>query len=315
MLDYDARHSWRSLRAGLVALSIATACVLTTPLGAADRFWLEPDGAGIAQTPVIDKPAAQQEAVQPAPTVRPSDQEIEQFLLNAKVVKTKSAPKGVTGTTRATLSDGTITHDASIQTIDEEKAKFESMAGTEFNFKDSWKFNVAGYRLDRLIGLNMVPVSVPRRLGNHMGAYTWWIDDVMMDEGERLKKKLVSPDADLWNEQMRLVRVFDQLIFNVDRNLTNLLITKDWRIWAIDHSRAFRLHHQLMSAANLTYCDRQLLERMKALDRPTLDTAMRDFLTGFEVEAILARRDAIVTLFQSKGPSALFDRRPLPQKP
>jgi hypothetical protein len=161
----------------------------------------------------------------------------------------------------------------------------------------------------------MVPVSVPRRLGTQMGAYTWWIDDVMMDERERLKRNMFSPDTDLWNEQMRLVRVFDQLIGNVDRNLTNLLITKDWRIWAIDHSRAFRRHHQLLSPANLTYCDRHLLDRMKALDRQTLDTAMRDFLTGYEIEGILARRDIIVKLFEAKGPSVLFNRRPLAQEP
>ena len=40
---------------------------------------------------------------------------------------------------------------------------------------------------------------------------------------------------------MSLVRVFDQLIGNIDRNVGNLLITSDWRIWAIDHTRAFRL--------------------------------------------------------------------------
>ena len=172
-----------------------------------------------------------------APTAPPqlTDQQIEQFLLTAKVIKTKGVSKGVTGTRRATLSDGTLTHEAQIQTIDEEKARFETLAGVEFNFRDSWKFNVAGYRLDRLIGLNMVPVSVPRRSGTLMAAYTWWIDDVMMEEGDRLKKKLSAPDTDLWNQQMRLVRVFDQLIYNTDRNLGNLLITKDWRIWAIDH--------------------------------------------------------------------------------
>ena len=62
----------------------------------------------------------------------------------------------------------------------------------------------------------------------------------MMDEGKRLKDKLQPPDTDLWNEQMQMVRVFDQLIYNVDRNMGNLLIGKTWRVWAIDHTRAFR---------------------------------------------------------------------------
>jgi hypothetical protein len=33
------------------------------------------------------------------------------------------------------------------------------------------------------------------------------------------------------------MRAFDQLIYNTDRNLGNLLIDGDWRIWMIDHTR------------------------------------------------------------------------------
>ena len=75
----------------------------------------------------------------------------EEFLKKAKVARTRSAGKGVTGTARATLSDGTITHDASIQTIDESMREFRSNRGTELNFVDSWRYNVAAYRLDRLL--------------------------------------------------------------------------------------------------------------------------------------------------------------------
>ena len=117
------------------------------------------------------------------------DSQIEQFLREARIVRTKGIGKGVTGSTRATLSDGTLTHDAQIQTIDEKKAQFDAPGATEFNFQDSWKFNVAAYRLDRLIGLNMVPVSVPRTWRSKPAAFTWWIDDVLMDEGKRLKDK------------------------------------------------------------------------------------------------------------------------------
>jgi len=61
----------------------------------------------------------------------------EDFLLKAKIVKTKSGPKGITNTVRATLSDGQLTHDASIQRIDETKRNFETNMGTELLFRDS----------------------------------------------------------------------------------------------------------------------------------------------------------------------------------
>lgn len=260
-----------------------------------------------AQETPLDRQVASPAATIPSLT----DEEIEQFLKKARIVKTKGTKKGITGSVRATLSDGRLTHDAHVQVIDEEKAKFETQQGVEFNFRDSWRFNVAGYRLDRLIGLNMVPVSVPRVYGSSGAAYTWWIDDVMADEEERLKKKMQPPDLPRWNEQMQLVRLFDQLIYNVDRNLGNLVITSDWRIWAIDHTRGFRRYHDLKSAQNITTCDRQVLERLQALDLRTLRTTMKDFLGEFEIQSMLARRDKIVARLASLGPGALFDRRTL----
>ena len=39
----------------------------------------------------------------------------------------------------------------------------------------------------------------------------------------------------------RSLRIFDELIQNRDRNTGNLLWTTDWKMWMIDHTRAFRL--------------------------------------------------------------------------
>ena len=239
----------------------------------------------------------------------PSDAEIEEFLKTAKIVKTRGTSKGITGSLRATLSDGTRTHDAQIQMIDERKTQFESAGGTELNFRDSWEYNVAAYRLDRMIGLNLVPVSVARRYETKQAAFTWWIDDVMMDEGKRLNDKIQPPRPQEWNEYMQLVRVFDQLIYNVDRNVGNLLITKDWRVWAIDHTRAFRTQTTLKTPGNITRCDRQMFEKMKGLTKEALKKELGDYLNDFEIAGILARRDLIVGIIEKAGPAGVFDRR------
>lgn len=246
-----------------------------------------------------------------------SDAEIEQFLLHARVIKTKGIKKGVTGSLQATLSDGKLTHDAHIQMIDEQKQQFTgSKGGVEFDFRDSWTFNIAGYRIDRLIGMNLVPVSVERHHGYNNAAFTWWLDDVMMDEEDRLARKkdkekakdAEPPDTELWNQQMQVVRVFDQLIANVDRNLGNLMITKDWRVWPIDHTRAFRTNKEPKALDNVTRCDRAMFERMKTLDKDNLTKATGKYLTTYQIGAVLARRDAIVKRLEGLGPSALFDR-------
>jgi hypothetical protein len=107
---------------------------------------------------------------------------------------------------------------------------------------------------------------------------------------------------------MQMMRTFDELIANVDRNLGNLLITGDWRLWPIDHTRAFRNNHELKKPANVTHADRAVIERMKALDKETLRKATGKYLTTFQIDALLARRDAIVKRLNDLGSSSLYDR-------
>ena len=172
---------------------------------------------------------------------KPTGEEKEKFLATAKIVKIKELSTGVTNSRRATLSDGTLTHDAHVQSIEESKTKFEGDRGTEMNFRDTWKFNVAAYRLGKILGIDdMIPVSVERKVNGTPCAVTWWIDGSMM-EVDRIKKHLEAPDKDAWNRDMYVLRVFDQLIYNVDRNLQNMIIDPEWHLFMIDHTRSFRL--------------------------------------------------------------------------
>jgi hypothetical protein len=227
-----------------------------------------------------------------------SKEQIKQFLRTAKVVSSKDAKKGITGTKRLTLSDGTITHDASFQPVDEHKSQKQLGIGVELNFVDSYKYNIAAYQLAELIGMDdMLPVYVERKWGGTTGSLSWWLP-VKMDEAERHEKKLTAPDSDAWNNQMYKIRVFDQLVSDTDPNLTNVLIGEDWKIWRIDFSRAFRLNKDVKSPADLVRCDRQLLEKLKALDGNELMEKTKGYLTKDEAKAVMARRDKIVAQFQ-----------------
>ena len=231
-----------------------------------------------------------------APTL--TKEQIRQFLLTAKVVKSEHAKKGITETLRLTLSDGTVTHDASFQKIDEHKATMQLANGTEVGFVDSYKYNIAAYQLAEMLGLDdIVPVYVERKWKGDSGSLSWWLP-VKMDEKERVAQKIAVPDPDAWNNQMYKVRVLDQLVYDSDPNLTNVLITEDWRIWRI-FTRAFRRYKELKDPnANLVQCDRQLFEKLKALDGNELTERTKPYLTKDEVKAVMARRDKIVEQFQ-----------------
>ncbi|MBM3740316.1 MAG: hypothetical protein FJW39_31565 [Acidobacteria bacterium] len=234
------------------------------------------------------------------PALSPGEQE--QFLKTAKVVRTRGAGAGITGTTRVTLSDGQVTHDAHVQGINEARTEFSTSQSTEMNFKDSYKFNIAGYRLARLLGIGgMVPVSVERKIGGTTSAVTWWVDGVAMDETRRVKDAAQPPDAEQWSRQMNIVRVFDQLIHNTDRNGGNLVITGDWKLWMIDHTRAFRIARKLNRRENLVRCERALFEKLKQLDRAALETEMKGYLNSEEIKGLLARRDLIVEHFENQA--------------
>ena len=50
---------------------------------------------------------------------------------------------------------------------------------------------------------------------------------------------------------MHQARIFNELVYNTDANLGNLLITKDWKIALIDFTRAFRIHKNLREPKNI----------------------------------------------------------------
>ena len=227
--------------------------------------------------------------------------QIKDFLQTAKVIRSKEAKKGITNTTRLTLSNGTITHDASFQNVDEHKDEMEfANGGKELRFVDSYKYNIAAYRLAELLGIDsMLPVYVERKVNGQMGSLSWWLP-VKMDDSERMHKKIAPPDPDQWNNQMYRIRVFDQLIYDTDPNLTNILIGEDWTLWRIDFSRAFRTYNNLTSPKDLVKCDRQLFEKMKTLKGDELAAQTKGYLTKDEVKAVIERRDKIVAHFQSE---------------
>lgn len=242
---------------------------------------------------------------------KPTEEQMREFLLKAKVVGSRRIGKGKTSPYRLTLDNGTMAHDAAFQSIDEYKPsiKFEN-GNTEMNFRDSYKYSIAAFELAKLLGLgDMMPVTVERKWRGKPGALSWWLP-VKMDEGQRISKGLHPPDREAWNRQMHKMRVFSQLVYDTDRNLGNVLISEDWHIWMIDFTRAFRLYHTLQNPKNLERCDRRLFERLQQLDAGELKEKTAGFLTDLEIEGVMARRDKIIAHFvelaKEKGDSAVF---------
>jgi len=226
--------------------------------------------------------------------------EMEEFLRLGNIGAQKDIPKGVTLPKRATLEYKGMQHDAAIQTIDIWKSSFTTPLTVELNFRDSWKYNVASYELSKILEINMVPPYVERPVAGHAASLSWWVDDAMM-ELDRKHRKLDAPDTEAWNKQMYAVRVWHELIYDTDPNLTNLLVTKDWQLWIIDFTRAFRLFKDLRDPKNLVQCDRKLLAKLRTLDASILREKLSPWLTKSEINGLVARAGKIVSFFDKEA--------------
>ena len=78
----------------------------------------------------------------------------------------------------------------------------------------------------------------------------------------------------------------------------------------IDFTRAFRLHPAPKSTDGLSQIDRSLLARLRRLDAAQVRATTAHCLNGYEVEALMKRRDAIVAhydrLVAEKGAAAVL---------
>ena len=239
------------------------------------------------------------QAQDPAPAL--SAAEMEAFLLEAELTDVREAGAGVTGSQRASASDGRLTHDVHIQSVDIRRSRFVARgARVELNFRDSYLYNVAAYRLAVLLGIDNVPMSVLRRVDGRPAAVTWWVDDVAMTEGERLDQRAMGPDPARTSRQFYTQYVFDELIQNRDRNQGNTLWTTDWKMWLIDHTRAFRQDVELTRPDQLMRIDRELLDALRGLTAEAVEAALGDVLSRGERSSVMRRRDLLLQHFDDR---------------
>jgi hypothetical protein len=209
--------------------------------------------------------------------------EIEEFLKTADIARLDDNGVGVTKPKRAFFHPGGLVESAIVKAIDE---------GLGASYLDSYRAEIAAYELDKLLDLQMVPPTVCRRVDGDKRSAQMWVQDC------RPLKKLAgqsAPDTEWWNHQVHRMRMFDNLMANIDRHAGNILIDPAWNIILIDHSRAFDGRITRLPFA-MTKIDRPFYERVKALDAGQLRRSVGPWVaTG--VGPILQRRDRIVAIF------------------
>ncbi|HAR36297.1 MAG TPA: hypothetical protein DCR87_05225 [Acidobacteria bacterium] len=228
-------------------------------------------------------------------------EDLEDFLLTAKIVGFKDLGKGITQPLKINLRRGKT----------ERKAVWKNCSGVINGYFEGWQYEIAAYRLDKLLGLNMIPPTVERRFQGQRGSLQLWVEhkyDLLeiVDHSIPLPKEGL--EAVNLERMQYLARAFDSLIANEDRSLQNTLLTEDWRTILIDHSRSFRSDAHF--TRNLIYglrplrtesgplpfkrLPRTFVDKLRSLSFDSIKVTVGSYLTTREIRSILARRDLMI---------------------
>jgi hypothetical protein len=207
--------------------------------------------------------------------------EIEEALRTAEVERIEEVPLGVTKPKRAFFVAGAPIDSAAWKPLPPRIRQ---------GYMESYKAEIAAYEMDKLLDLQMVPPYVERKIRGLSGAMALWVEAV---KGWSIKEPVVGPDGPEWEKQVIRMKLFDQLIGNIDRNQGNLLYDSEYHLILIDHSRAFTKVRDLKKIAAVSRVDREFWDRIMSLTEEQLQTALGPWLGKGEIQAIMLRREAM----------------------
>lgn len=233
-----------------------------------------------------------------APLPFRTDAEIEAFLASAEVVDSESLPVGITGPRRLTLEKDGVRAAAVFRHFDRKYDDRTVVGGRMYvDLTDSYRFEPLAYRLARLLGIDCVPTAIIRRVGRQDGSVQIWVYG-SYSELDRAEQQLTPPNAARWVRQRQQMLLFDLLIGNVDRNAGNILYDEAWKMWLIDHTRAFYTRAPLDELDALVSVQRTVWERLRGLQAAQMEAELGALLSGVRAGWLLERRDRIVEHLQ-----------------
>ncbi|MDH5617932.1 MAG: hypothetical protein OEZ11_04765, partial [Gammaproteobacteria bacterium] len=187
-----------------------------------------------------------------------------------------------TGRVRVKVTDGTHTV----------SALFNKRGGKGF-FPD-----VAAYRLDRLLGMDMVPVTVLRKVGKDEGSLQFFPEKAA-DEKQRSSSGQGGSAQCALPLQWEAMYVFDVLIYNEGRSMQRMLYEpSNWNLILIEHESAFKATRGRpphLAKAPVTVSD-GWRETLAELDDTVLEAQLADVLDRRRLDALKTRRDELRAL-------------------
>lgn len=226
-----------------------------------------------------------------------TDDELEVILREGKITAIEDVGEGVTKPLKVTIRHDDVEVQGLFKSESTEISRGRRSERTRLiNLSDRWQHEVAAYRVDRMIGLELVPVTVERTVNGRQGSLSFWING-LTNEMKREEESLTATGWCSLTEQWPLMFIFDALIYNDDRTKQNMAYGRDdWMMYLIDHSRSFRTlkgRPPDIAAVKLKLSPR-LAEALERLEGDALQASLGGLLERSQIRAVLQRRDEIL---------------------
>jgi hypothetical protein len=155
---------------------------------------------------------------------------------------------------------------------------------------------LAAYKLDRMLGLGMVPVTVRREIAGKPGTLQY-VPAATLSERERVASEKGRKVSCSLEKQWGAMYVFDALIHNPSRTPSSMLYSPDdWLLMLVDHENSFRARTgrpAYQENIELSIGD-QWRTALLELDDEKLSMNLGDVLDERRLAALLERRDVLI---------------------
>ncbi|HZX11378.1 MAG TPA: hypothetical protein VFG01_10585 [Acidobacteriota bacterium] len=212
--------------------------------------------------------------------------EIEKFLKNAPITSIKkNLEMGRTNQWRVALKDGEKEITAIFKHVNRPRPAL---------LPDCYKYEIAAFNLNKMLGLNIVPPTVERKINNQIGSLQLLIEKVMT-ERDRQIRNIQPKNPQEFNKDLDVIKIFEILVYDQCSDINDTLIQLDnWKVWRVDFSEAFSPSPDIPPECRIERCSENLYEKLLDINNSRLESELDPYLNKREINALLERKNIII---------------------
>lgn len=224
-------------------------------------------------------------------------EEMEKYLKNASIVSIeKNLEMGRTGFWRVTLNEGKKERRAIFKHVNRPRPTL---------LPDCYKYEIAAYKLNNMLCLNIVPPVVERKINNQTGSLQLLLENVMT-ERDREIRKIKPKNPPEFKNNLDVIQIFEILVYDQCGDTGDTLIQLDnWKVWRVDFSEAFSPSQDILPECRIERCSETLYKNLLEIKNRKLEKELDPYLNKGEINALIERKLRVIKkikyLIKKKG--------------